>query len=89
MQDTYVPQLIALMDVSITALSILTSVDNGWQQQQRLSNSPILLFAHLWSNAAELIMNLKEIRLLSNVCLLGVCFQHQMFPKSPTFYPIR
>lgn len=70
MQGTCVPQLIVLMDVSIIALSVLTTLDNGWQQW--LCNSLILLLAHLWSNATQLIMNLREIRPLSNICQLDV-----------------
>lgn len=69
-QGTCVLQLIALMDVSTVRLSILTTMDNG--RQQRPSNSPILLFAHLWSNASQLIMNPNQIRPLSNICQLDV-----------------
>ena len=55
------------MDVSIVTLPNLSTPGNGW-----LSDSPILLFAHLWSNAGRLTMNLKEIRPPSNICQRAV-----------------
>lgn len=45
------------------ALSILPALDNS--RHQPLSNSPILLLAHLWFNATRPIMNQTEITLLS------------------------
>lgn len=63
MKGTCVPDLIALMDV--VALSLLPAPGNDGQLQ--LSNSPILLLAHLWSNATQPIMNQEEITLLSNL----------------------
>lgn len=59
------------MDLDIVTLSILTTLLNG--RQQPLSNSPVFLFAHLWSNATQL-MNLSA-GFLS-------CFQH-VFKSSP------
>lgn len=69
------------MDVSMVRLSVVTRMDN--RRRRRLSNAPISLFAHLWSSATQLIMNLREIRLLSIICQLDVSAAFSAQNSSP------